>query len=92
MSRARLVRELIPAAIFGAVVIGPARPATAALPTAEDYSFGTGSKVLHVKRHTRADWIERAICGCAFISSPRGKERRLVARQRALCRRVHFVA
>eukprot|EP00903_Cladosiphon_okamuranus_P009538 g9085.t2 len=45
VSRAQLVRELVPAAILGAVVVGPARPATAALPTAEDYSFGTGSKV-----------------------------------------------
>eukprot|EP00903_Cladosiphon_okamuranus_P009537 g9085.t1 len=44
VSRAQLVRELVPAAILGAVVVGPARPATAALPTAEDYSFGTGSK------------------------------------------------
>lgn len=45
VSRAQLLRELIPAVVLGAVVAGPARPATAALPTAEDYSFGTGSKV-----------------------------------------------
>eukprot|EP00752_Nemacystus_decipiens_P010220 g9107.t1 len=44
VSRGQLLRELIPAAIVGAVVVGPVRQATAALPTAEDYSFGTGSK------------------------------------------------
>lgn len=45
VSRGELLRELLPAAILGAVVVGSAKPAAAALPTAEDYSFGTGSKV-----------------------------------------------
>lgn len=45
VSRTQLLR-VIPAAV-GAVVLGPAvvKPAAAALPTSEDYDFGTGSKV-----------------------------------------------
>lgn len=48
VSRGQLLRELIPAAILGAAILGPAKPATAALPTAEDYAFGSGSKVRNV--------------------------------------------
>lgn len=58
-SRGQLLR-VIPAAV-GAVLLGTAstKPVTAALPTSEDYEFGTGSKVWiswirHVKCKTRA--------------------------------------
>lgn len=54
VSRAQLLR-VIPAAV-GAVVLGAAvaEPATAALPTTEDYAFGTGSKVwIRHTSHTR---------------------------------------
>lgn len=45
LSRSQVLR-LIPAGIFGAVVFGAsAKPSFSALPTTEDYAFGTGSKV-----------------------------------------------
>lgn len=45
LSRADLLR-LIPPGVFGALVVGAAaNPSSAALPTTEDYAFGTGSKV-----------------------------------------------
>lgn len=50
LSRSQLLR-LIPPGIFGAVVFGAAaKPSFSALPTTEDYAFGTGSKV---KKGTR---------------------------------------
>lgn len=45
LSRSQLLR-LIPPGVFGAVVFGAAaEPSFSALPTTEDYAFGTGSKV-----------------------------------------------
>lgn len=45
LSRSQLLR-LIPPGVFGAVVFGAAaKPSFSALPTTEDYAFGTGSKV-----------------------------------------------
>lgn len=45
LSRSQVLR-LIPPGIFGAVVFGAeAKPSFSALPTTEDYAFGTGSKV-----------------------------------------------
>eukprot|EP00904_Undaria_pinnatifida_P009928 jgi/Undpi1/6065/HiC_scaffold_20.g08550.m1 len=49
LSRSQVLR-LIPAGIFGAVVFGAsAKPSFSALPTTEDYAFGTGSKVKRAK-------------------------------------------
>lgn len=46
LSRAELLRQIPPAGVFGALVIGAAaKKSSAALPTTEDYAFGTGSKV-----------------------------------------------
>lgn len=45
LSRSQLLR-LIPPGVFGTVVFGAAaKPTFSALPTTEDYAFGTGSKV-----------------------------------------------
>lgn len=45
LSRAQLL-QLLPPGIVGAVAFGAVvSPSSAALPTAEDYAFGTGSKV-----------------------------------------------
>lgn len=45
LSRSQLLRLVPPGVFAGAVFVAAAKPSFSALPTTEDYAFGTGSKV-----------------------------------------------